>query len=77
MKKFILLLFILAFTGCTDYKDVEDIAKKEGFSQTCIDYAIPNVSYTLVTNEGIIAILIKLEACKTRELLTILHKENK
>lgn len=74
MKKFILLLFILAFTGCTDYKDLEDI---EGFSQTCIDYAIPNVSYTLVTNEGIIAILIKLEACKTRELLTILHKENK
>lgn len=77
MKKFILLLFVLAFTGCGDYGDVADVAKKEGFSQSCIDYAIPTTKSTLVTNEHIIVITTQLEACKTRELLTTLHKENK
>ena len=75
MKKFILLLFILAFTGCTDYRDIADVAKKEGFSQTCIDYAVPTIKSDLVTNESIIVITIQLEACKTRELLTTLHKD--
>ena len=77
MKKFILLLFVLAFTGCTDYRDLEDVAKKEGFSQTCIDYAAPTIKSNLLTNESIIVITIQLEACKTRELLTTLHKEIK
>lgn len=75
MKKFILLLFIVAFTGCTDYRDVENVAKKEGFSQSCIDYAMPTIKSNLVTKENIIIITIQLEACKTRELLTTLHKD--
>ena len=72
MKKFILLLFVLAFTGCTDYRDVENVAKKEGFSQSCIDYAMPTIKSNLATKENIIIITIQLEACKTRELLTTL-----
>ena len=75
MKKFILLLFILVFTGCNDYRDLADVAKKEGFSQSCIDYAMPTIKSNYVTNEIITLIVIQLEACTTRELLTTLHKE--
>jgi hypothetical protein len=77
MKKFILLLFALIFVGCRDYHDIESIAKKEGFSQTCIDYAMPTIKSNSITNDAIIVITLQLEACKTRELLTEFHKENK
>ena len=50
------------------------MAKKEGFSQTCIDYAMPTIKSNYATR-AIIITTIQLEACKTRELLTALHKD--
>jgi hypothetical protein len=70
-------VFVLTFVGCSDYRDVENAAKREGFSQTCIDYALPTIKSAYTTNDTIIVIFLQLEACKTRELLTEFHKENK
>ena len=76
MKKIYLLLIIpFLFTACYSptYGDFKTQAKKDGFSDQCINYAISSPDTKFIQTQTIaVAIITQLEGCRTRELIQAL-----
>lgn len=73
MKIALSIITALFFTACNDsMKSYNDLAEEAvtslEYSPDCAAYAKPTNSSIKVTQEGYTRFIVKLEACKTREM---------
>lgn len=78
MKKIYLLPAIpFLFTACYSptYGDFKAQAKKDGFSDQCINYAISSPDTKPIPTQTIaVGVIVQLENCRTRELIQSLRQ---
>jgi len=84
MKYVLMFLLVLGFSGCDDeadsvyqHKMKEKIIDKyyKNYPKKCLKLVYSYSTDQLRMNHASTRLLIKLEGCKTRELLLKLHKE--
>lgn len=73
MKIVLSIITALFFTACNDsMKSYNDLAEEAvtslEYSPDCVAYAKPINSSIKITQEGYTRFIVKLEACKTREM---------
>lgn len=74
MKILLPIITAIFFTACDDsfmksYNDLaEEVITSSEYSSECIAYAKPINSSTKISQEGYTRFVVRLEACKTREI---------